>query len=89
MSSSLSTAGPRDSDAASSSSHFMCKLYSGSSKAFATHWETKDLGQSTASGKAHVLHKTRKIGNRQPISELLERKICNFQSRLGSCLQPA
>ena len=36
-------------------------------------------------------HKKRKIGsirkkNRQPISELLERKIGNFWSRLGSCL---
>ena len=72
----------------------MCKLYSGStkrSKALETRWETKDLGQSAASGQAHVSHRTRKIGNirkknRQPISELLERKIGNFRSRLGSCL---
>ena len=26
------------------------------------HWEAKDWGQSAASGKAHVWHKTRKIG---------------------------
>ena len=85
MSSSLSTAGFSDSDAASgsTSSYFICKLYSGStkmSKALGTRWETKYLGQSPASGKAHVSHKTRKIGNirkisRQQISELLERKI--------------
>ena len=61
VSSSLSRAGPSDSDAASSSgsSYFMCKLYSGStkmSKALGTRWETKDLGQSAASGKAHVSH---------------------------------
>ena len=66
MSSSLRIAGPSDSDAASSSgsSYFMCKLYSGStkiSKALGTRWETKDLFQSAASGKAHVSHKTRKI----------------------------
>ena len=77
MSSSLSTAGPSDSDAASNSgsSYFMCKLYFGStnmSKALGTRWETKNLGQSAASGKAYVSHKTRKIGNirkknRQPI----------------------
>ena len=84
MSSSLSTAGPSDSDAASSgsSSYFMCKLSTKMSKALGTRWEAKDLGQSAASGKAHVC---RKIGNirkknRQPISELLERKI------VGSCL---
>ena len=78
----------------SNSSDFMCKLYSGStkmSKAVGTRWETKDLGQSAASGKAHVSHETRKRSNtrkknRQPISELLERKIGNFRSRLGSCL---
>ena len=26
------------------------------------HWGAKDWGQSAASGKAHVSHKTRKIG---------------------------
>ena len=95
MSSSLSIAGPSESDAASSGSisYFMCKL---STKALGTCWETKgtkrtNLGQSATSGKAHVWHKTRKIGNimkknRQPITELLERKIGNFWSRLGSCL---
>ena len=92
MSSSLSTAGPSHSDAASSSSssssYFMCKLSTNISKALGTRWETKDLGQSTASGKAHVSHRTRKIGNvrKQPISGLLERKIGNLWSRLGSCL---
>ena len=76
MSSSLSTAGPSDSDAASSSS---CKLSTKMSKALGTRWETKDLGQSAVSGKAHVWHKTRKIGNirkknRQSISQLLSRE---------------
>ena len=78
MSSSLSTVGPSDSDATSSSSS-SCKLSTKMSKALRTHWEAKDLGQSAASGKAHMWHKRRKIGNirkkkRQPILELLERK---------------
>ena len=68
MSSSLRTAGPSDSDAASSSSssYFMCKLYSGStkmSKALGNAGK-RDLGQSAASGKVHVSHKTRKIGRK-------------------------
>ena len=68
-SSSLRIAGPSDSDdtSSSSSSYFMYKLYSGStkmSKALGTCWETKDLGQSTASGNAHVSHEMRKIGRK-------------------------
>ena len=96
MSSSLSTAGPSHSDAASSSrsSCFMCRLYSGLTKipkALRTRWETKYLSQFAPSGQVHMSHKTRKIGNirkknRQSISELLERKIGNCGSRLDSCL---
>ena len=74
MSSGLSTAGTSDSDAtsSSSSSYFTCKLSTKIFKALGTRWEAKDLDQSAASGKAHVWHKTRKIGNirkknRQPL----------------------
>ena len=51
------------------------------------HWGAKDWGQSATSGKAHVSHKTRKYikkKNRQPISELLERKIGNVGEQFGA-----
>ena len=89
MSSSSSTSGPSNSDAASNSSSssssstmYMCKLYSVLTKMCPKHSELAGK-RKIASGKAHVSHKIGNIRkkNRQPSSELLERKIGNFWSR--------
>ena len=66
------------------------KLYSGLTKMSKALGTRKTFSNPSPVGK-RTCRITRKIGNirkknRQPISELLERKIDNFRSRLGSCL---
>ena len=52
---------PSNSEAASSSSSSATCVNSKMSKTLEAHLEAKDLDQSAASGKEHVLHKIRKL----------------------------
>ena len=80
MSSSLSTSGPSDSDAASSSSSSTTSIPD--PLKCPKHSELagkRKIGANPLPVGKHTLHKAKKIGNirkknRQPISELLERK---------------